>query len=117
MATSSTSQPTGDSMARRTVFQLAGPSVPAAAAPSALGQPQPASRISDVSSSARPSATAAYGYDTLYDASQPYILHPGPHLFLDWRYVSGGGIGWRGADGKPIHYFASKEPKGVTFSA
>src|SRR6187551_2103025 len=55
------------------------------------------------------SATArffAYGYD-----KEPYRLDPGPHLFIDWRYVQCGRMNWHTADGKDVPVFAHEEIK------
>jgi hypothetical protein len=65
----------------------------------------------------RNAAVFAYGYDRLYDADEPYVLRPGPHLFVDWRYVQAGGLAWQTPDGKPIHYFPKAEPRGVSAHA
>jgi hypothetical protein len=56
------------------------------AAEAATPAPEPA---------ARPSSVLAYGYD--HDA---YHLDPGPHLFLDWRYIAPGRVAWLTPDGR-----------------
>ena len=43
----------------------------------------------------------AYGYQ-----DGPYKLPPGPHLFIDWRYVYPGIVGWKSADGKDAALFS-----------
>ncbi|HWB53926.1 MAG TPA: hypothetical protein VG722_07025, partial [Tepidisphaeraceae bacterium] len=59
-----------------------------------LGKVTPAraaEKPSDLPSSDSPwqPATTAYGFDR-----EPYILDPGPHLFIDWRYVMPGRVKW-----------------------
>jgi hypothetical protein len=55
-------------------------------------------------------ATALYAYNYHDD---PYPLNPGPHLFIDWRYVFAGGISWQTADGNAAPLFAHQEIKGI----
>lgn len=56
----------------------------------------------------REAAVYAYGYHL-----EPYPLPPGPHLFIDWRYVQCGRIIWQAADGSDAPLFAHREIAGV----
>src|SRR4051812_1663208 len=99
-------------MQRRTFLKLAG--VTTLATATKQGQSAASPPISSTNSTngttPRWPVAALYECDKGYDDKEPFILRPGPHLFTDWRYVSPGGIGWLGPDGKPIHYFADKDP-------
>jgi hypothetical protein len=101
-------------MPRRAFLQVAGASAAAMATSGADAKAESATQPSD---NRRAPLAAAYGLDRLYDASEPYVLQPGPHLFVDWRYVSAGGISWQDPQGKPVHYFTDKDPKDVTWKA
>jgi len=43
-----------------------------------------------------------YGY---YNYNLPYALPEGPHLFIDWRYVSAGRVAWQMPDGSVAEVF------------
>ncbi len=62
-------------------------------------------------SSPRPGNVFAYGYQ-----DGPYKLPPGPHLFIDWRYVYPGIVGWKTPEGKDAALFAYDQIDGVTGS-
>lgn len=49
----------------------------------------------------------AYQYD-----QHPYPLDPGPHLFIDWRYVQAGRVGYLRGDGQEAPLFAHEELAG-----
>ena len=59
---------------------------------------------------AAPSTPRAFAYQ--YD-QHPYPLDPGPHLFVDWRYVQAGRVGYRCGDGQDAPLFAHEEVTGV----
>jgi hypothetical protein len=50
--------------------------------------------------------TPPKGYQTAahLTAAGPYRVHPGPHLFSDWRFVEAGTPTYYDADGTHIHY-------------
>src|SRR5690349_16215836 len=101
-------------MNRRDFIKLTGATSAALATSPSLMRGQSAAPPLISLPTTRPSAAALYGYDRGYGGDDPFILRPGPHLFVDWRYVAPGGISWVGPDGKGVPYFTDKEPKDVT---
>jgi len=69
---------------------IAPPRLPAAT----NGAPQPAS----------PASPRGYQTAALLTAAGPYVLHAGPHLFSDWRFVEAGTPTYHDASGAHIHY-------------
>lgn len=56
------------------------------------------------SASKRIPSSFAYGY-----GESPYALDPGPHLFIDWRYIDPGRIRWHTPDGAETPLWAYDE--------
>ena len=52
---------------------------------------------SEAPATANKTTLSAYGYD-----EDVFPLLPGPHLFMDWRYVSDGKAVWVGPDKQPM---------------
>lgn len=57
-------------------------------------------------------ASFAYGY-----GESPYVLEPGPHLFIDWRYIEPGRVRWHTQDGTETPLWAYDEIPGVSGAA
>src|SRR5689334_19049655 len=53
--------------------------------------------MSSMTRAAEPASVAASTHD-----SDNSVLAPGPHLFLDWRYVADGDPVWAVADGRAV---------------
>ncbi|MGB9619900.1 MAG: hypothetical protein ACPL7K_05775, partial [Armatimonadota bacterium] len=90
---------------RRGFLQIAA----AGAAASLINTTSPeASAMADsMAKESRTGAIFCYGYH-----EAPYKLEPGPHLFIDWRYVDPGRVRWTTTSGEtPL--FAHEEVKDV----
>jgi len=89
-------------LGRRRILQMASAGTVGAVARAALGgEPAAESPPPPMSSMAR---YFAYGYNR-----EPYPLPPGPHLFIDWRYVQCGAVAWLKPDGSGAPLFAHQE--------
>ena len=94
-----------DKFDRRSFLQLAASGMAGAAlSPSTSAAEVPKA----AAEGARPAAIFAYGYQ-----EGTYKLEPGPHLFIDWRYVNPGRVRWQTPDGKDAKLFAYKRVDGV----
>ncbi len=91
-------------VSRRTLLQLVG----AGAAGVAYGSAEGTETRPTTSATPEMARVFAYGYDR-----EPYPLPPGPHLFIDWRYVRCGRVAWKKADGSDAPLWAYEEIKGV----
>lgn len=91
---------------RRNFLQLATTGVAGAAIPASATAGEAAS--TSARSGPRPGNIFAYGYQ-----EGPYKLPPGPHLFIDWRYVYPGLVGWK-SEGKDAALFAYDEVENIT---
>jgi len=60
----------------------------------------------------RPGNIFAYGYQ-----EGSYKLEPGPHLFIDWRYVQPGRVRWERPNQKEAPLWAYEKIEGVTGAA
>jgi hypothetical protein len=91
---------------RRNFLQLAmtgaaGTAIPAGAAAGDTSGNQ-------LKSSTRPGNIFAYGYQ-----EGAYKLEPGPHLFIDWRYVQPGRVRWERPNQKETPLWAYEKIEGV----
>ena len=91
---------------RRSFLQLATSGIAGAALSPAASSAEPTP--SPAQSGPRLPASFAYGY-----GKGAYKLEPGPHLFIDWRYIDPGRVKWQTADGKDAKLFAYTKVDGV----
>jgi len=104
-----TGRETGASVGRRTFLKLATAGAAAAAVQSSSAGEDRMSEKED--RGLRGPAAFAYGYNR-----DPYPLEPGPHLFIDWRYVMAGWTNYA-VEGRGAELFPGqgRVPEKVTF--
>ncbi len=88
-------------LSRRRILQLASAGAAGVVAGAGRGEEPKAESPLPMSPAAR---YFAYGYN-----QEPYSLPPGPHLFIDWRYVQCGAVAWLKPDGSGAPLFAHEE--------